>query len=161
MIRIYILRHGEAEPYRQTDETRELTPMGVRDAKGAGIWLKNQGVKLDHVFCSPYTRTRQTREHFLSGYGEVVPVDEKDWLTPENDARKVVSLLCAENRNAGNILLVSHMPLVSALVATLVDGSHISRSNYSMMPASMAELSMESCGIGLATFHRLLSPPYR
>lgn len=160
MIRVYILRHGEAEPYRLADETRELTRRGIRDAQAAGTLLQHQGVKFDQIFSSPYTRTRQTRQHFLLGYGQPVPVTEKDWLTPDNEASRVVSQLSGEDLQGRTILLVSHMPLVSGLVAYLVDGQQANRSHYPMVPASLAELSMESCHRGMATLHQLLSPPY-
>lgn len=61
---LYLVRHAAPDrttgvPYH-TPPGPPLTAIGVREAHAAGAWLVGRGI--EQLFCSPFTRTRQTAE---------------------------------------------------------------------------------------------------
>ena len=113
MSRLYLLRHGEAEPGGDRDELRRLTDRGVRQIRQAAGQLPASGLTL---WFSPYVRAvesaRLVREY-------ITPLNEQqaDWLIP--DARLSVALEQLEPLQEADLLLVTHNPLVSRLAAAL------------------------------------------
>lgn len=57
------MRHAEAEK-GPDDHARRLTPRGMEQARGAGLWLQAKGIIPDVIFASDAQRTRQTAEVF-------------------------------------------------------------------------------------------------
>ena len=39
---IFVMRHGEAEPYKQDDQSRHLTRFGVTQSEHAAKWMVKQ-----------------------------------------------------------------------------------------------------------------------
>lgn len=150
-MRIWILRHGEAERETRHDPDRALTKRGSDDAKAAGVFLSGAIATPLQVCASPYKRAQQTAQ-------AAVPqqlVATVDWLTPDTDPRAVLHAL--EKLPFDNILLVSHQPLVSALIGVLVSGDY--RAGPAMHTASLAELELNSIGVGCAKLISLRHPP--
>lgn len=156
---MFIVRHGEAEPFRGGDAERALTDKGSKDAQALGKLLAHEGLKWDAIIVSPYLRARQTLELLLQSHPEHPAISINTTITPENP---VVEAFAALETLSGrqSILIVSHMPLVSALVASLVTGSQRESGNYPMATASMAELEVTALCPGGGILHRLISPPY-
>ena len=123
-MQIFIMRHGQAQMTAASDALRPLTEIGVEEAKVAGQWLSKHFSSFDCVFVSPYLRAQQTADAVLSQFGSVGNIGKRatlNFITPEDDPKTVHDYLdgiCSEH-NYQKILLVSHMPLVSYLVAEL------------------------------------------
>ncbi len=120
-MQLYIMRHGQAEPFGNMDHLRELTPSGYKEAECMGKWFNDLAIVLDQVFISPYVRAQQTAKTLLDEVSDVVKFDTIDFITPSDDAKKVhdyIDGLCADEE-IEQLLIVSHMPLVSYLVAEL------------------------------------------
>lgn len=140
MINLIIMRHAEAEALCSSDSARRLTPHGRQQAQQMASWFAQQGLSLDYVFCSPYCRTAQTADEFLTQLGVHVPLASWQELTPDQQPYDVRLLLEATLsqllqmtassseqptvqtklqttvQTSATVLLVSHMPLVSFLV---------------------------------------------
>lgn len=113
-MRLYLLRHGEAEPYGTvSDAERRLVPVGVAAVKRQRSWLE----PVDGFFCSPYQRARQTAELIRATVGGQQPtLDQR--LTPDCPVQAVLDLL--NDAQGERLLLVGHNPLLSLLANTLL-----------------------------------------
>ena len=115
------MRHGQASMYAENDQARQLTKQGCQEVSLMAQYLNQQQVKLDQVFVSPYVRAQQSAKQLLAQLAVDVPCQTLDLITPSGKASLVhdyLDAVCLEN-NFNNILLVSHMPFVANLVASL------------------------------------------
>ncbi|WP_417614886.1 phosphohistidine phosphatase SixA [Oceanisphaera sp.] len=117
---IFIMRHGQAAATASTDALRPLTEQGRDEVCLMAQWLAPQVPKFDRVLVSPYLRTSQTWQQ-LSRYIAASQVEVCDELTPDADADIAASLLLAygDLHPGGNLLVISHMPIVGFLVESL------------------------------------------
>ncbi|MHA7878388.1 MAG: phosphohistidine phosphatase SixA [Saccharospirillum sp.] len=131
-MKLYLLRHGEAEPYRADDASRVLTAAGR-----AAILARNEAlVPVTRVYCSPYVRARQSAELVQATLGrkpEVQPL-----LTPEQPVEAVMDWL--NTLADGDLCLIGHNPLLSALANRLL-GEY---SAVSLATAGLASLESEA-----------------
>lgn len=126
MVNLVIMRHGEAEPLKTQDRVRKLTEQGKQDVSQMASWLQQHYAAFDWIWSSPYTRTRQTAELMRARQPEQCQLEIVPELIPEGDpelVREYLDARLAENPDA-NILLVSHMPLVSFLVSAFTTSEH-------------------------------------
>ena len=134
-MKIWILRHGEAEPHARRDAERELTAHGREQVLHSAALLIGQ--PLDSILVSPYVRAQQTAELVRKALGFTSGLITVPWLTPESEPKFAVSKL----PDSGNVLLVSHQPFVGELISLLVHG-HV-RQPQPMQTASLVELEGE------------------
>lgn len=119
-MKLWMLRHGEAEPYQYKDAERQLTDHGRQQVMQA---VDNAaGQVFSHVICSPYIRARQTAEIFLSGLGYDKEVQIADWLTPDTGVREAMRQLTLQDAQQ-SLLLIGHQPLLGNLAGWLGEGS--------------------------------------
>jgi len=133
-MQIFIMRHGDAANITGEDSLRPLTEQGLFEAKIMGLWLIQNSPKLVDVFVSPYVRAQQTCATVASYLikADLLTNQPKtlDLITPSGNARQMHDFLdgllsqfneadCSDNNAA--ILIVSHMPFVSYLVAQLTE----------------------------------------
>jgi phosphohistidine phosphatase len=125
MVNLVIMRHGEAEPMASTDKLRPLTPKGVDEVTQMASWLTQQHGHFDWVWSSPYLRTQQTAELMLAKQADFSQLDLVTDLVPDANAASFQSYLdaCLSTKPDARILLVSHMPLVSFLVAQFTEAN--------------------------------------
>jgi phosphohistidine phosphatase len=154
-MKLWILRHGKAEPRKTTDAARALTAHGVAEALAAGKCLAQFAGAGLVVLASPYTRAQQTAAAVLQSVKVNGPLITVDWCTPEDDPVQALDQLAL--RSEGELLLVSHMPLVSALAGLLVHGDL--HAGPPMHTASLAELDAPSMAPGCAHLLSLRHPP--
>ncbi len=155
-MKLWILRHGEAEPRKTTDAARELTKRGRKEARAAGECLAKHVSSKLVILASPYVRAQQTAEAVLHELkSHKVPLITVDWCTPDDDPLKAIDHLAL--RDEAELLLVSHMPLVSALTGLLVHGDM--RAGPPMHTASLVELEMPMTAVGTAQLLSLRHPP--
>ena len=115
-MRLFIVRHGEAESLATRDKLRNLTDNGRLEVAKTGRWLSQQSPNFASVLVSPYVRAQQTwgiiQEQGLS-FAKAHTIDE---ITPEGDPATAASIINAYAHASDDILVVSHLPLVSYLV---------------------------------------------
>ena len=153
-MQLVIMRHGEAQTYAASDAQRELTERGQSQAIAAGKCLSESGFMPDQVWVSPYVRAQQTCSGVLESFSGLKP-QINDALIPESYANLVIESL--SRQNVENLLIVSHQPLVSTLVALLVDAKL--HQPPPMSPATMALLSADDFLSGCCTLEWLRHAP--
>lgn len=151
-MRLWILRHGQAEPYAAADAQRQLTEEGRREARLMAGRLA--GEPLDIILASPYVRAQQTAELVREQLQMRRAIVTVDWATPDDEPLAVLDRLA--ERSEARILLVSHQPLVGQLLSLAVDGHR--QGHYPMPTAGLACLEMSLPAAGAATLKELTSP---
>ena len=131
-MKLWVLRHGEAEPHARRDAERELTAHGREQVLHSAARLIGQ--PLDSILVSPYVRARQTAELVRKTLGFTSGLVTVPWLTPDSEPKFAISKL----PDTGNVLLVSHQPFVGDLISLLLHGNL--RQPQPMQTASLVEL---------------------
>jgi phosphohistidine phosphatase len=115
---IYLLRHGEAEDGAADDAARALTEKGERQARDAGLALRELGIRIDACLASPKVRARETARIACDALGTGLEVEETEALRGRPfDALELVV-------GRGDVLLVGHEPDFSAEVGR-VTGANV------------------------------------
>lgn len=125
-MRIFIMRHGDAEAFAATDAERPLSELGQKQSLQAAKNCKQKEVvQFDLALVSPYLRAQQTWQ-ILSQILTADKIEECDDITPYGDSESVVDYVCAlaEVQTLESVILVSHLPLVGYLTADFVTGIH-------------------------------------
>ncbi len=151
-MRLWLLRHGEAESHARTDAERELTRHGRQEVRQVAIHLA--GRPLRTILCSPYLRARQTAELMEDLLDGVPELAVADWLVPDSDPRRALDQLAEYGED--ELLLVSHQPFVGALAGLLIHG-HL-QDPLPMVTASLAGLDGELLLAGAMCLRALHHP---
>lgn len=151
-MKLWILRHGEAEPRANSDAERRLTSHGREQALHSAARLLGQ--PLQAILVSPYVRAQQTAALVQKTLDFAQPLRTVAWLTPESSVREAIAEL--EQLGFEHVLLVSHQPLVGALVGMLEHG-HLQQP-AAMSTASLAELEGDWPLPGLMSLKALSHP---
>lgn len=151
-MRLWLLRHGQAEPQAASDAARELTAHGRQEVQQAAAQLL--GRPLTAIMASPYVRAQQTAELVRLELGISGSVQTVSWLTPDSDPRDALKYL--DERERAEVLLVSHQPLIGALGGLLVHGHR--QEPLPMRTASLAELEGDIPAAGLMELLALIHP---
>jgi phosphohistidine phosphatase len=117
---LVLLRHSKAvRSIDGPDIDRPLAGRGHRDARAAGGWLAERGVRFDLVLCSPAVRTRETWEYAVFGGGQAADVwfDRRIY---DADPDTLLDVVHDVPEPAETVLLVGHAPGVPWLARDLV-----------------------------------------
>ncbi len=141
-MRLFIMRHAEAELFAESDDTRSLTAHGHKQAYRQGEWLKTHlkstALSLSQILVSPYRRAQETFEQLNLAFNQTLQITE-NWkeITPYGKAELVVDYLSyLKQEKAEGVLLISHLPLVAEIVAELYG----KRNPINFYPATIVEL---------------------
>ena len=147
-MKLFVLRHGEAEPISSSDRQRELTERGRIQVKTVVQRNKEQLSAVESIFVSPFVRTQQTAGTFMRELsdltGKQFQFQTEDCLTPNSSPAEVLEFLCQQKANS-NIVLISHQPLVSELISDLCD---VDINTISMPTAALASIDLDPVGQG-------------
>ncbi len=149
-MKLWILRHGEAEGHARTDAERNLTEHGRGEVLRSAAHLIGQ--PLSAIIASPYVRAQQTAQLVREALGFEAQIRTVPWLTPEGNPVQVLEKLDADD----NVLLVSHQPLVGNLISFLQHGHQ--RQPQPMYTASLAELEGDFPLAGLMSLVSVKNP---
>lgn len=122
-MKIFIMRHGEADACASSDAERPLTARGQSDSVAVAKTCQAQygALTIDKVLVSPYLRAQQTWQQIENScFTKDVQVCED--ITPYGQADDVLEYILAmtEHQNLDSVMVVSHLPLVGYLVAECV-----------------------------------------
>ena len=150
---LIVVRHGEAEPKssQKADEERGLTDEGSRKLRiNLSIAREFAGLKVDLILSSALVRARQSAEIAKEVFGTTkVEVDPS--LGPQatpyelyQDLSKYSQFEC--------VLLVSHQPFLSSLLASLLnwDDRYFSFQTGALAIIQIGELTTDPKGVLLA-----------
>ena len=153
-MRLWLLRHGEAQAQAATDAERALTPRGRAEVLQVAVQLQDRPLAM--ILVSPYVRAQQTAALVAEALGYAGPVHTVPWLTPDSDPREVVRRL--DRHEGAELLLVSHQPLVGALAGLMMHG-HLQQP-LAMHTASLAELDGDLLAAGTMNLLALVHPQH-
>lgn len=150
MLKVYIMRHGEAGYSAISDSSRPLTSFGQKQCASVAYWFKQHDIVIDLAMVSPYLRAQQSFAFFPDQI-LVNKIETSQWLTPSGNTDQVInSLIALPSLGISSVLLVSHLPLVGYLVNDLCP--HIAPPMFS--PADVAFVTLSAGGQGkLEWFH--------
>lgn len=166
-MKLFILRHGDAEVYASSDDQRQLTEQGRRNVTQTATKYAKELCTVDSVLVSPYVRAQQTADIVLSSLSledtaqaNALSVSTVDFITPDIPPQTVINKLFSlqEQMSDANILLVSHQPLVGYLINLFCQGQPNFMGGYPMSPASLACLEMDVIAAGCADLVFLHNP---
>ncbi|MFA0078140.1 phosphohistidine phosphatase SixA [Vibrio artabrorum] len=123
-MKIFIMRHGEAEHFANSDAERALTKRGKIASLAVAQAAAEQGFnQFDKVLVSPYLRAQETWLE-ISQVFSGKKVETSDDITPYGISSDVfdLTLALADVEKLETILFVSHLPLVGYLTAEFVTG---------------------------------------
>ncbi|PQZ91725.1 MULTISPECIES: phosphohistidine phosphatase SixA [Pseudomonas] len=149
-MKVWILRHGEAEGHARTDAERNLTEHGRGEVLRSAAHLI--GKPISAILASPYVRAQQTAGLVRDALGFEPQIRTLPWLTPEGNPQQVLEQLDTDD----NVLLVSHQPLVGSLISFLQHGHQ--RQPQPMHTASLAELEGDFPLAGLMSLVSVKNP---
>lgn len=144
-MKIFILRHGQAEVQQTTDEARNLTAKGRADVAASAQYSLSELTQVQEIWASPLVRAQQTADivrDILAAQDIHVSIKTTDRIIPESNPSDLFDLLQAANLNS--VLLASHMPFVG----DLLDAFCGSARGYHVMNTS--SLALIECDIPAA-----------
>jgi phosphohistidine phosphatase len=144
---LYLLRHGEAEASASTGAGRQLTEAGHQEVASVAMQFASRRLEIDACYVSPALRARQTAETFLSHIFNSPEPSIIDELSANQRAASLMLFL--EQVSANNVLLVSHNPILSELLALLTKGNVDDL--VILDTADLACVSLEVIGLGMGT----------
>ncbi len=149
-MKLWVLRHGEAESHAPSDAQRNLTERGREEVLHSAAHLIGQPISA--IIASPYVRAQQTAQLVREALGFVPEIRTVSWLTPDGNPLQVLEKLDTDD----NVLLVSHQPLVGNLISFLQHGHQ--RQPQPMHTASLAELEGDFPLAGLMSLNNAKNP---
>ena len=153
-MRLWLLRHGEAEAQARSDAERALTARGRQEVGQAAVQLEERA--FGAILVSPYVRAQQTAALVREALGFTGGIHTVPWLTPGSDPREVLRQL--DHYAQGELLLVSHQPLVGSLAGLLIHGHR--QQPLPMHTASLAKLEGDVLAAGLMDLLALVHPQH-
>jgi phosphohistidine phosphatase len=138
---LYLLRHGIAEdhPAQGGDAERQLTDEGREKLSSVLRRAAKGGLRPDRILTSPYIRALQTAQLAAKILAAPDPI-ESPALVPHGDPRTVWNEVRA-NRDAGELLLSGHEPLLSQTASYLLDAPAL---KVDMKKAALVAIEIES-----------------
>ncbi|MET0846851.1 MAG: phosphohistidine phosphatase SixA [Pseudomonas sp.] len=151
-MKLWVLRHGEAEPHgsKPHDSERALTGQGRAEVLRSAALLI--GKPLTAIYASPYLRAQETAQLVREALGFEPEIRTVEWLTPDTDPDKVAEQLVS----VSDVLLVSHNPLVGNLLSYLEHGAGYPPERVST--AGLAELEGAELLVGSMKLNGIKHP---
>ncbi|MCL1622859.1 histidine phosphatase family protein [Moraxella sp. Tifton1] len=168
MMKLILVRHGQAGPYCEDDAGRNLTHFGKIQAKQTADFLAEL-TKLDSVdviITSPYHRAKQTANIIfekLNDVGQSPKLMVLNGITPDDDPRvgmreidNAISPEFNEQTESLTVIVVCHMPIV-ARMASMIDG--LPPAFFELAECRVFELPFISDGLAKQITHFIPNQP--
>ena len=151
---LYLLRHGEAEANASSSAGRQLTDAGVEEVLNVARQFALRNLRIDRCLASPALRAQQTAETFLSMQFVTPEIETLEALSANQRAAQLMHYL--ENVREENVLLVSHNPILSELLALLTSGNidHM----HILETGNLACVTLDIVGLGMGMCPFILEP---
>jgi phosphohistidine phosphatase len=116
-MRVLLVRHGDALPARDSDETRILSVRGREQTRALGGELVAKKLAPSRIVSSPLVRAVQTAEILAASLGWTETVESDPALVPEGDPWRAESMFGSAS---GLVIAVTHEPIIRVIAARLV-----------------------------------------
>lgn len=154
-MKIFVMRHGEAQTIAPSDSARPLTENGKQQSYQQGQWLHSINAEFDKVLVSPYLRAQQTFEQVNLAFQNQLQAKLETWdgITPYGDAGLVRDYLTVLAQDGvETLLIISHLPLVGDIVRELCG-----RNPANFYPATLVEIEI-NCAEKMGKVERVNYP---
>lgn len=161
-MRLFLLRHAQARDTWPDDE-RDLTPKGEEQIKKLCKHLDPSNfANVVQIWHSPYLRAEKTATMFKSGMKIDADMVRTDNLTPEDNPNETARMIAAVSCFGGDLLIVSHNPLLENLSDILMSGDkrggRAAFRKCALAALSLYEEPSPSSEYGVWTLDFLLTP---
>jgi len=143
-MKLFLMRHGEAEFNLNNDAQRQLTDVGRANVREIVLRDKAELSHIDTIWVSPYVRAQQTAQIVQEVLDQPVHCVIQSFLKPSADPHSVFNELQEKDLS---ILLVTHQPLIGTMVnllAGLEPGRH--RLGTAALACIELEVVAPACG---------------
>lgn len=142
---LYLFRHGIAEdaPAGRDDASRALTDDGKKNVAAVVRMVAKAGDTPSLILSSPYVRAMQTARIAADEFGYKGDIVTAKSLVPHGTPSGVWADI-RDHRDEATILLASHEPLLSQLVAFLLNSGSM---QVEMKKAAMVRIDVASLGV--------------
>jgi phosphohistidine phosphatase len=131
MLRLYLMRHGDAEPSRgKSDILLALTTRGITEAKTQAKRLGGSDHQITRILHSPYKRASQTA--LLVNEVLKLPMETCEHLVPGGSITRLLDTISGAE---DHFLLVFHQPIIAEMALALTG------QDMNFHPASIACLT--------------------
>ena len=116
-MRLFLLRHADAEPDALTDAERALTDLGRQQAARVAEFCRRHALRPELVLSSPFRRALETARPVAEAIGAECVVEGflAAGMRPEDALRELTAY-----RRTHGVMLVGHQPDLGWLVASLI-----------------------------------------
>ncbi len=155
IMNILIMRHGDAVRAAASDAARTLTDKGKRDVFNVAQSIRAESIDIERLISSTYTRAFETAQIVAQVFNidtEIITCPDITPNTPPHIAIRSLDPLLKPNT-----LVVSHLPLVSHLLASLVGGG-VEANDIPMTTAACVWLTGETWGEACLEIKSLRDP---
>lgn len=151
---LYLLRHGEAESTASSGAGRQLTEAGRSEVANVARQFVSRHLAVDRCFVSPALRAQQTADTFLSMIFHAPEAETVEALSANHRAAEIMAFL--ENVRDENVLLVSHNPILSELLALFTNGNV--NNLHILETGNLACVTLDIVGLGMGNCPFILEP---
>ncbi len=109
-MKLYLVRHGEAD-------SDNLTEQGRKETESVGNFLKKCPIEIDEIIHSVKNRAKQTAEILGKALAPDVMLVEREGLKPMDPIEPILEDVRSFERN---VMLVGHLPFMEKLLTTLL-----------------------------------------
>jgi phosphohistidine phosphatase len=150
-MKLYLLRHAEAEPTITTDAARELTARGIEQARNVGLYCARRHLQPEVILTSPLRRAEQTAALAGESLEQRVEPQTERFLASGMDPQTALEELRAYQR-LNDVMIVGHQPDFGMLAAELIGMADAE--NLAVGKASLTCIEVERLapGMGLLRF---------
>jgi phosphohistidine phosphatase len=153
---VLVMRHAEAAARSAKNDEGGLTSRGEADARFVLELSRQIGSKVESVFSSPLLRARQTAEIARRVF-ELKAYSVLQNLEPSGTPYEVFRDISKLDNVSSSVILVSHQPLVSGLVCSLLnwDEDHFFSPPATIFAVEVSDLS----DVPRGKLRYMISPP--
>ncbi|XQW85956.1 phosphohistidine phosphatase SixA [Thalassotalea piscium] len=125
-MQLFVMRHGQATSFGDSDAERTLTKQGFDEVARMGQWLVDNDYHIEKILVSPYVRAQQTAKQITTQLSKQPLLKTVDFITPEGNAKQAHDYIdgALTSEPIEHLLIVSHMPFVSYLLAELTSNAN-------------------------------------
>lgn len=159
-MRLFLLRHAQAAD-TWPDADRALTPKGGKQVEKLCRALDPKPfADIVQIWHSPFARALETAELFKCGMGLSAPLLEVENITPEDNPAEIARTIASLSCFGGNLMVVSHNPLLENLAAILLKSAFgsIYFRKCTLASLSLIEQPSIACEYGLWSLDFIASP---
>jgi len=156
-MKLFLMRHGDAEKRITADKDRRLTSAGEHEADAGGLFLRISCEKPDIIMHSSRLRSRMTAERVMAAARSGVLVLRDDLEEDSSPEDFLASVTYEFAGTDSRVLAVGHNPFISRLGSLMLAGSSSALASMEFKTGGL--LGADSVGSGKYWSLRFFAAP--